>query len=310
MPTLQGRWCPACGSAVGWHEQVCPSCGLPLESEWGAPLSAEESAHAIEEDALASWDADEEIEEKDTRTLPRIESAIPPEDDPESKVSVQEGMPHVGRLLLAGIFAIALVSGLAVSITHPWDPEAYSIKATEEADTSMAGFPGTVDELSGQDNEGTVVQVLSGDDATYAQLIEAYEKLAAYAERADHNEALFLQVAYGGDIDARTAGRRGVEALAIDVSNLVEDLSQIDVTSGLYAEDLEHLQTLGSWLRNRIDSLRAAWVADVKSADPVAEREQLEALFMTDRAEDGRNAYQVLFEDNYGAWAPQKKVAE
>lgn len=309
MPMLQGRWCPNCGVAVGWQDEVCPACGLPLENEWGVAAPRPEASQSIEEGVLVPQQTEDSDESEDTRILPRIESAIPPEDDPESKVSVQENMPHVGRLVVAGLFAVALVGGFAYAIKDLAMQDSNNIKATEEADLSMVGFPGTVEELSGQDNGGAVIQVLSGDDATYALLEEAYEKLGSYSARAEENEALFVQVAYGDDIDARSQGKRDIEALAIDLSNLIEEISQTDVSSGLYYDDQQHLITLASWLRNWVDTLRAAWAADVKSADPAAEREQIEALFATDRVEDGRNTYQVLFADNYAGWSPQKKEA-
>ena len=49
------------------------------------------------------------------------------------------------------------------------------------------------------------------------------------------------------------------EELSYDVSNLISDIQSVDVTSGTYAEDVEHLVTLGNWLRNRVDALNSAW---------------------------------------------------
>ena len=91
MPTLQGRWCPSCGSAVGWEDEVCPHCGLPLEGEWGAPLPQKEVPDEPEE--LTEGSLEELSEEAaDTRVIPRIESAIPAERDPQSKVVANEGI--------------------------------------------------------------------------------------------------------------------------------------------------------------------------------------------------------------------------
>lgn len=315
MPQLEGRWCPSCGTLMGWDDEVCPSCGLPVERAWGAPRPEQPVDQAAEgqpsappeptpAEAIAS-------ETDDTRSIPRIESAIPAERDPRSKVVVNEGMPSRRSLTLAAVASVALVCGIALAITHPWNPDAFSIKATQEADTSMAGFPGTVETLSGQDSTGSpAVEALTGDDATYAQLSEAYEKLGSYARRADESEELFGEVAFGGDLDERTRGKREAETLAIDVSNLIAALGETDVTSGTYVTELEHLTTLGNWLRNRVDSLVAAWRADLESENPAAEEQRIRSILATDVGEDGRNAYKVLFDDNYGSWAPEHKEGE
>lgn len=310
MPTLQGRWCPSCGAGVGWEDEVCPHCGLPLTSEWGAPIAqneapVEERQAEVAEDSLEAM----EDESAQTKAIPRIESAIPPEDSSESRVAAHEAMPGVGRIVFAGILAIAMVCGLVVYITQPWAPPADSIRATEEADTTMAGFPGTVESLSGQDNAGTTVVALSGDDATYAELMELYEKLGRYEARADASEALFAQVGFGPDKDARINAKRECEALAIDVSNVMANLGQIDVSSGTYVAERDNLTTLGSWLRNRVDALKAAWVASSESNDPAADEQALRALLLVDHDENGFSVYRGLFEQNYGAWQPQKKEA-
>lgn len=305
MPTLQGRWCPSCGAGVGWTDEVCPSCGMPLERTWGQPIDQQAQKAPDGPDDEQSAEEAMVSETDDTRALARIESAIPAEHDPDSKVAVQERMPHPGPLLLASFFSILFVCGLALAITHPWNPDANNIKATEEADTSMAGFPGTVESLSGQDSdENDKIDVVSGDDATYAQLVEAYGKLGRYAERADENEELFYQVAFGDDLDERVRGKREADMLAIDVSNLIELLGQVDITSGTYAGDVENLTTLGSWLRNRVDALTSAWKADVESADVAADQQRLLSLLEADHDASGQSTYKTLFDESYAQWEP------
>ena len=145
MPALQGRWCPSCGVAVAWEDEVCPSCGLPLERPWDVPIEVRTRSEAAAAEAQMTPLPEDEPEvpvvdeTSDTRTMARIESAIPAEDDPESKIAVQERMPRTRAFLLASIASAMLIIGLALWITHPWDPNANSIKATEERDTSMAG---------------------------------------------------------------------------------------------------------------------------------------------------------------------------
>jgi hypothetical protein len=314
MPALQGRWCPSCGVAVAWEDEVCPSCGLPLERPWDVPIEVRTRSEAAAAEAQMTPLPEDEPEvpvvdeTSDTRTMARIESAIPAEDDPESKIAVQERMPRTRAFLLASIASAMLIIGLALWITHPWDPNANSIKATEERDTSMAGFPGTVESLSGQDDRGdSVVEVPSGDDATFAQLSDAYEKLGRYEARADESTELFYDKAIDGTLDERSQGKRDSAALAIDVSNLIDTLNQVDVTSGTYAEDLENLLTLGNWLRNRVDRISSAWDAALASKNPKADEASLMALLEAENGEDGKNAYEKLFDDNYEQWKPERK---
>lgn len=281
-----------------------------MEKAWGQPLAqgSQEPPVVAEPATLEEQIAEEE---QDTRAIPRIESALPAENDPTSKVAIHEAMPRIRGVLLAGVASLALVSGIALALSHPWDPEAYSTRATEEADTSMAGFPGTVETLTGQDSpDGTPVEVLSGDDATFAELTEAYGKLGRYKERAAENEALFLEVAFTDDLDARTSGKRELEALAIDVSNIIERLGQVDVTSGTYAEDRDNMLTLASWLRNWVDTLGEAWAADVASTDPAADEESLRAMLAADNDESGQSTYRTLFEQSYESWEPKQKQEE
>ncbi|MDO4403425.1 MAG: zinc ribbon domain-containing protein [Atopobiaceae bacterium] len=306
MPALQGRWCPSCGAGAALNDEVCPHCGMPLDKEWGVP--AKKVGAARDHQALEAEDQQSiSNESDDTRAIPRIESAIPPEDESESMVVAKEGVPRTGAFVLAAISSVIVVCGITLAITHPWKVTDYSISATTEADTSMAGFPGTVDSLSGQDSNGRTYEVVTGDDATYAELSEAHDKLLRYSLRCDECEALFNTVAYTDNIDERKRGKRETDALAIDLSNLIEDLSQLDVTSGLYAEDLEHVTTLANWVRNRVDALAAAWKEDVASADPVADQPRIQELYMVDRQEDGQNGYKVLFDQNWEPWRPQHK---
>lgn len=278
---------------------------MPLERSWGQYVDqqAQQAPDRPDDDQPAEEPIVSETD--DTRALARIESAIPAEHDPDSKVAEQERMPRPRAVLLASFFAILFVCGLALVFTHPWNPDANNIKATEEADTSMAGFPGTVESLSGQDSdENDKIEIVSGDDATYAQLMEAYGKLGSYAERADESEALFREVAFGDNLDERTRGKREADALAIDISNLIELLGQVDVTSGTYVGDVDHLTTLGSWLRNRVDALTAAWKADVETSDPAADQQRLLALLEADHDASGQSTYKTLFDESYASWEP------
>lgn len=304
MPALQGRWCPSCGAGTDLDALVCPHCGMPLGQEWTV---GEDAANGP---ALQDTPPDEEpaIDEKaDTRAIPRIESAIPPEDDPQSKVVAHEGVPRTAAFVLSAIASIVVVGGITLAITHPWDPTVHSIGATTEADTSVAGFPGTVETLSGQDSGAIIYDAMAADDETYAVLLEAHDKLLRYAQRADENDALFAAVAFTDDLDARMRGKREADLLAIDINNLTETLTQQGAATGPYAEDREHLLTLAQWQRLRVDALTQAWKEDVASASPQDERDRIVQPLVADLNESGTNTYKALFDQSWEPWRPQRK---
>ena len=103
---------------------------------------------------IEAEDEEEASEPDDTGFIAGIESAIPgpePEDSPGAR---HDRMPRPCTFAFAAVLALVVVGGSTLLITHPWDPLATQTKATEPADVSMSGFPGVVESLSGQDDEG------------------------------------------------------------------------------------------------------------------------------------------------------------
>ena len=148
-------------------------------------------------------------------------------------------------------------------------------------------------------------ETLTGDEATYQQLSEDYKELADLAERIDKAEDGFEEAAFGGDQEAFDNASSECEELSYDVSNLISDIQSVDVTSGTYAEDVEHLVTLGNWLRNRVDALNSAWNSAEASSDPAANRDEIMAPLVGSQNASGENTYKGLFNQNYEAWEPQ-----
>lgn len=295
---LEGDYCPSCGALVPTGHESCPSCGTPI-------------ARRVERREPPAWAAElPQIEERpepsaeETTTIPRIESAISATGEYREDELAGERKAQPVPMLLVATVALAVVGGAALALSHPWDVSAYDQRATVERDTSQAGFPGVVDRLSGQDSDAGELEVVSGDQVTYEQLLDIYERLGALADRVDENVALFKDVATGADRDARAAGRSEAASIAIDVSNLISELDQVDVSSGTYAETAENLSSLGNWLRNRADTLLAAWDTSLAYDDPSAASGEISAALAVDDNGMGRNAYMSLFHDRYAGWAP------
>lgn len=309
-PQPQGRWCPACGAAVTNEDEVCPACGMPLDEvpryRQDFSQDVQDAPELVEADELDEFE--DEASPAETRKIPRIESAIPAEDDPQSKSARNEGMPRASRFILAAVASLLFVCGLALFITHPWDRSDHSNRATEEADTSMAGFPGVKEALSGQDTgKGDKQEVVSGDETTFEKLEAAHDELGKLSQRADDSTKHLYESGFSGTDDERKKGRAEAEQLALDVSNLIGDIEKVDVTSGVYAEEREHVLTLASWLRNRVDTLFAGWKQLDEAEDAQAIRKEVEGKVGPKDAASLKASYAQLFAENYDAWKPQRK---
>ena len=296
LPKLKGTWCPSCGALVPEGATACPKCGMPVAAE------PERPAPRMSDERL--------LEREQTTTLPRIESAIPSEPDPAVEGAYgREQLPHSKVFLVAALASVLVVGGTVLAITHPWDPSLSDTRATTPADTSQAGFPGTVSRLQEQDSSteaATTVQ--SADEVTFQALQDSYAKLAELSARADQSEQLFDRVATSGSLDEREAGSSDAQQLAVEVSNLTATVQNIDtVTTGTYTDQKDHVATLASWLRNRMDALSKAWRLSAASEDPEADATEILKPMRGQRASESDQSYAALFQKNYEAWAPEQR---
>lgn len=295
-------WCKSCGSLVPRGELVCPCCGMPVDSGDDQDFAE----RAIEAgDATGDLSSDSE----QTNVMPRIESAIPSEDDETSTVAEHDRLPRAKVMIITMATAVAAVSGLVLLITHPWNPGAFDDRAKTDASTSMAGYPGAIKELKGQDKGSSQKSAKSGDDATYEALSKAYKRLKTLEKKVDENENLFNDVAYSGSQEQRNSGKSKAEAISLEISNLIGDIKDVDVTSGTYADDEKNLLTLGNYMRNRMDALYEAWKRSAMSDNPQTDKSLIEEP-LKDGGASVTASYKKLFDDNYDDWKPTKKSSQ
>lgn len=278
-------WCPTCGALVAPGATECPKCGTTLPAEGSSArrqrdLDLPEIGNTGMMDALGDG-------------RPDIESAIPPEDDASSGARRHDRPPRTRALVLAALLAVVVVGGAALLITHPWDPTATRTSTTTPADTSMQGFPGFLESLTGQD----VTSSPEGASSSVADaLTEAYEQLGTLAERVDACEELLRSdgVSSEASRETREGGLEQIRAVSIDVSNAISDMTELD--DGSYPDALGDLLTLGNWLRNRCDVLTSAWELSAESEDAGADADAIlaEAAASSD--------YRQRFEQLYGSW--------
>ena len=234
-----------------------------------------------------------------TGVMTRIESAIPPADDDASPAAARDRMPRPRVFAFAALLAVTVVGGAALLITHPWDPSASVTRASEPADTSMSGYPGAVESLSGQDRDDEATgegQVAPVDPLDV--IAEAHEDLGGLEEQVDASEETLRSVVSGtADVDVEEA-LRDARSVSISVSNLIARVDQMSDGDGAYAEDIENLRTLGNWLRNRCDAITASW--ELVEGSPTAADAAEQVLSSLGATSD----YKRLFAEKYEAWSP------
>lgn len=301
--SLEGAsWCPSCGALVAPGATSCPKCGADLADR-------EPPQHPVRDIGLPEIGdtgvLDAEDGSDDTGVIARIESAIPPEDGSSSSAR-RDRIPRPRAFVLAALLAILVVGGSVLLITHPWDPTS-SQRATEPADTSMSGYPGFLEFLTGQDRGSATSSTSDGDSEsedeeeeeplTPLEAIEqAFDELSELAEEVDASEALLRTDGISGDDDARSAGLSEAGLVSIEVSNLIASAQDLDDDDGAYTDAIANLVTLGNWLRNRCDALTEAWQLSVDSSDPAADEASILAPV------EAASVYATLFEQNVDEW--------
>ncbi|WP_455136192.1 zinc ribbon domain-containing protein [Thermophilibacter sp.] len=292
----EASWCPSCGALVAPGAATCPKCGARVAPE--RPVRRERKLDLPDI-------SDDEDGTGRTGVMTRIESAIPAADDESGRAAVRDRIPRPRVFALAALLAVVVVGGATLLITHPWDPAATRTRASEPADTSRSGFPGTVETLSGQDSGSASKSDGDGSGAAtpLEQIASAHESLGELAERVNRSEDS-LRALVSGRVEADAAeGLSDARATSIEVSNLISGASTLSDGGGAYAEDLEHLVTLANWLRNRCDALTAAWGEAAGADDATTVADSVTSTL------DGASDYRALFERNYDDWAPSSDDA-
>lgn len=301
LPRLDMLWCSNCGILVPEGAKVCPNCGMPIK-----PRAALRSAPQTSSNE--DLDFDDGLASEQTHTMPRIESAVPSGPDPYDETAKHDHMPRTKVVLVASLAALLVVGGTVLAITHPWDPNAFSTRATEPADTSTAGYIGEISTLSGQDTTSSNSDdtVESADEETYEKLSDIYSQLGSIKDELSDSSDKLDDIALTGDLSDRVTASNSQSAIAIELSNLISSIDDVDVTSGTYSDAAQNMKTLGNYLRNWSDALTEAWTIDAGYDDPSNYKDTIYASLKREENTSGENTYQKLFEDNYDSWKPEE----
>lgn len=304
-PRRDRIYCNQCGALIPSGSVACPSCGMPVPEDVLISSVVNKKIDIVDTDF--DFEDRHDTSADSTSVMARIESAIPSIEEVEEEIEEQYEEPHTKAFLAAAIASLLFVGGFALVLAHPWNPDTYVQHTTEGVDTSKAGFPGTIDSLSGQDSKpGAEGEVLSPAQADFKAISGAYESFGKLSARLDKNQDLFTKVALDGTFEERSKGKSDAASLSIEVSNVIGDLQKIDGQGSVYKTDYENVLQLGSWLRNRADALLKGWTASVAVEDP----HEVEAKIMAPVAGigDGFSARtnKQLFDQHYEQWKPSE----
>lgn len=238
-------WCESCGAAIPRGAPTCPECGMPVDGAYDDEY--EEPLH----------------EEKPQVDVSPLVSAIPPEpaQNPELPTrSPEDEQRRIRYLVIAAVAALVLVGGGALYITRPWDPEAYSIHAVEDADTSMEGFPGTVTHLTSQDHVE--------DAAWTSYLADAQGFLEAFSNRmgvmANDADALYDLLPgrlVAGDITRVHDRARATLKLREELDNTTRIATRLVLPDPSLDASRDALIVVANYLGGELDALEKAWAA-------------------------------------------------
>ena len=198
---------------------------------------------------------------------PELVSAIPPE--PESGSDPEEVDQDSNRsqiMLVSVVAAVALMGGLTLFVAKPWAPNPPVTHATQDADTSMAGFPGTVQYLRGQD------LLVNDDGKEYApraeKLVKAFRsQLGSISEAAGTLEQELQDFVDGKKIDDVRAARARVVRLRSDLVTLADRVMLLSLSDKEVAKERARLAVLTRYLANELEILDDCWTIAATEAD-------------------------------------------
>ena len=285
----EARWCASCGSLIPAGHDVCAVCGMPVEGafdkEPGERLSVGKVVHAP-------------AKEDDTELM----SAIPPAPKRGEDVALTEGRPQRIRLMLAAaIAALVLVGGTTLYIVKPWDPNAYSTRATVAADTSMEGFPGERTYLSAQDRAEEAQRQAELDEAQ-RQIDEAYARLGELMEQVElAHDVIEDYLSTGSAADSATPYAATV-ATQRELDSLEEQLRRIGEEHSDYVERCDETLVLLGYLRGATDVLARSW-GIVNQGDSPETVFYVRSLLEGEMGERGYDEWHELFVNAYKSLA-------
>lgn len=280
------RWCESCGSPIPADMDACPECGMPVDGAFNEAEGERFSVGSV-------------VSEPEPKNAGFV-SAIPPAPKKgQGELPVEERRRHTRLVMLAALAALLVVGGTTLYIVRPWDPNAYTTHATEDADTSMEGFPGERDYLASQDRseeaayQESVAQTMDAANSIYNRLGEMLQTLdGSYDAINEYLKRGYLL----GDDETHT------DALAQVQKELSEDreyLDSVEYNDSELLERCKEVSVLIDYLEGGTDVLSLAWStakSGEKSPDTVF---KVRSIVQGSLESRGYEAYRELFANAY-----------
>lgn len=220
--------------------------------------------------------------------------------------------PLVAVLLLGAVGVFVATDPLGVM---PGIVESFDRAASEMYPSRQVAEKGSADDSAAEAGETGTGEA---DGAHVLSELEAFQLLSAvYAEITSYQDALGPVIeTFNGqylikDFDQRSQASQGAYDLRSTIQQTLDELDSLRLTENTaYAEDVEHLKQLATWMYNRVDVLCKSW--DVSLAVPQGERpadhqDEILAPLREVSMVDGRAVDVIEYEKNVAAWKPVEK---
>ena len=86
---------------------------------------------------------------------------------------------------------------------------------------------------------------------------------------------------------------------------MITEIQSLDTTTGTYVTQINHMATLGNYLRNRLDIINKAWKKVLASDNPSSDKSDIMSILRSSQNGSSQEAYKSLFEQNYESWNPE-----
>lgn len=198
---------------------------------------------------------------------PELVSAIPPEPVSGSDPEEEEQNSSRNRIMIVSVLAaVVFMGGLTLFVAKPWAPNPPITHATEDADTSMAGFPGTVQYLRGQD------LLVNDDGKEYApraeKLVKAFRsQLGAISNAAGALEQELREYTDGGKTDGAGDRQARTVRLRHDLVSLTDRVMLLSLSDKGVQKERAKLAVLARYLANELEILDECWSSAASGSD-------------------------------------------
>lgn len=343
-------FCEGCGARLDPHDRTCPKCGRPAPGILSSSSAASDLA-AGKTASFPRLSFDDDVDAKSPSAPQILTESLDPEAtgvidasrvpgarraprparrrgnvrmDPDDGY----GRPHRGRwiavallLVLAGCGAwfvaadpLGIMPGVydrigdAASDMFPSRQTADGGSAAAKADADDA------DDGDSTDDPASVSEQSISDAEAYQRLSALYGRILQFqgdlGPVIDDFNAWFK----ASDLGKRQEASKSAYSMRDDVQGVIDELDSLKLSDGsAYAEDVDHLRQLATWMCNRVDVLCRSWdisltyKGDSDADKPYRHADEILAPLREIEMENGKSVDVARFESHVNEWQPQQK---